>query len=137
MFQLIRFDEWPILDIFSYLSKFLPYRLSNSEAACTLSIILSILIYIYIFIEVSYIWVCIGTLIIDIVNLINFTLHQRNWILIEIKRVEEDWFVFIACNEILMWWILFFIIRNATELVSFIELKRKKKRKRKKQTNKR
>lgn len=136
MFQLIRFDEWPILDIFSYLSKFLPYRLSNSEAACTLSIILSILIYIYIFIEVSYVWVCIGTLIIDIVNLINFTLHQRNWILIEIKRVEEDWFVFIACNEILMWWILFFIIRNATELVSFIELKRKKK-KRKKQTNKR
>lgn len=99
--------------------------------------IINTYIYIYIFIEVSYIWVCIGTLIIDIVNLINFTLHQRNWILIEIKRVEEDWFVFIACNEILMWWILFFIIRNATELVSFIELKRKKKRKRKKQTNKR
>lgn len=98
--------------------------------------IINTYIYIYIFIEVSYIWVCIGTLIIDIVNLINFTLHQRNWILIEIKRVEEDWFVFIACNEILMWWILFFIIRNATELVSFIELKRKKK-KRKKQTNKR
>lgn len=99
--------------------------------------IINTYIYIYIFIEVSYVWVCIGTLIIDIVNLINFTLHHRNWILIEIKRVEEDWFVFIACNEILMWWILFFIIRNATELVSFIELKRKKKRKRKKQTNKR